>query len=173
MSNRRRTYLNYLFENMTYLGYFNSRFNYTNFNKYKEKNNWYVDFEYSIPMDGINLSSFNSIMVLSQHHSMTHWFPDTSVNVPDMTLESGSSITSTTVIRRDDDCHYEIPTTSYFVGRNSQHAGNGLSYKCNIKFTDNQLILYRNRIYLVNSDFYNELDSIFIYYSVYLIGINE
>ena len=67
MSNRRRTYLNYLFENMTYL---NELINYTTNGVELISGR---DYKYKNLLNGHNLSSYNKLMLIFQSYDYSYW----------------------------------------------------------------------------------------------------
>ena len=67
MSDRRRTYLNYLFENMTYL---NELINYTTNGVELISGR---DYKYKNLLNGHNLSSYNKLMLIFQSYDYSYW----------------------------------------------------------------------------------------------------
>ena len=70
MSDRRRTYLNYLFENMTYL---DELVRYTTNGLELISGGSGRDYRYKNLLNGHNLSSYNKLMLIFQHHDTSYW----------------------------------------------------------------------------------------------------
>ena len=67
---RRRTYLNYLFENMTYL---TELVNYTTNGLELISGGSGRDYKYKNLLNGHNLSSYNKLMLIFQYHDSSYW----------------------------------------------------------------------------------------------------
>ena len=89
---RRRTYLNYLFENMTYL---------TELVKFSvnlyELNTSLHTFRFNNLLDGHNLSSYNKMMLIFQNPSTSYWRAD-SIKIVVLGKGESISITDTTFV---------------------------------------------------------------------------
>ena len=67
---RRRTYLNYLFENMTYL---TELVRYTTYGLELISGGSGRDYKYKNLLNGHNLSSYNKLMLIFQYHDSSYW----------------------------------------------------------------------------------------------------
>lgn len=67
LSNRRRTYLDYLFENMTYLNEL-VRYTTNGIELISDR-----DYKYKNLLNGHNLNSYNKLMLIFQYHDSSYW----------------------------------------------------------------------------------------------------